>query len=382
MATRQLPQKCEKPWLESPPTCEPSAAPQPKTFSIPNSYFLIVQGVVRALARAPPAMNSGPINLLWRFDFAEDIFHGWADFGGLVAFAAVMGFGSGAPAVCGCEPVSGGFEDAAGDTAAFFGGEPDDEWRDVFWGVFVEGVAFRFFHHVSEERFGHLRTRDGGDGVGGDAVATELCCLDEGEGGDTSFGGAVVCLCDATVEAGAAGGIDDTAADFVSGFGLCAPVCCGVFGDVEVSAQVDGHDGVPVVDAGGDEHFIAQVPGVVHDDVQVAELADGGLHHICGFFPARDVGAVGDGLSAECFDLFDDITGGAFGSAEVVDDDFGAFFGERKSVRATQTTTSTGNDDHASFDDSSHENSPLKIGYEKEKGRVRYQVHVALSTRP
>ena len=90
--------------------------------------------------------------------------------------------------------------------------------------------------------------------------------------------------------------------------------------DVEHLVEVffgDGLDGRELVDA-----------GVVDEDVEAAEVLDGGVDDALGLGGLGDVAADGDGLAAGGGDGGDDGVGAGLAGG-VVDDDGGAFGGER-----------------------------------------------------
>src|SRR5690606_30864827 len=120
-------------------------------------------------------------------------------------------------------------------------------------------------------------------------------------------------------------------------------------------------DGVPLLLGHVREHAVTEDAGVVDEHVQAAERLDGLVHHALGTLPVADVVAVHDGLAAHAADLLDDLAGGARTAAgavhlrtQVVDDDLGALLGHHQRVLTADATTSAGDDDDASVEDSAH----------------------------
>ena len=120
-------------------------------------------------------------------------------------------------------------------------------------------------------------------------------------------------------------------------------------------------DIVPLGLAHVDEHPVAEDPGVVDEDVQVAEGVDGRVDQLLGPLPVGDVVAVRHRLATPGRDLGDDFVGRAVvragavvGAATVVDDDLGSFGGEQKGVLATDAAPGSRDDRDASLE-CSHE---------------------------
>jgi hypothetical protein len=95
------------------------------------------------------------------------------------------------------------------------------------------------------------------------------------------------------------------------------------------------------------QHAVAQDPGVVHEDVQVAECLDRLVDHPSGTVEVGDVVVVGDGLAAGRLDLVDDLLGGCGvgtgavpAAAAVGDDDLRAIRGEQQRVLAADPAAS------------------------------------------
>ena len=58
--------------------------------------------------------------------------------------------------------------------------------------------------------------------------------------------------------------------------------------DVEGAIEVHLDDRVPFLDRHVMEHAVAQDAGIVHDDIDTAEIVDRILHHALGVVPVRD----------------------------------------------------------------------------------------------
>jgi hypothetical protein len=128
---------------------------------------------------------------------------------------------------------------------------------------------------------------------------------------------------------------DDAAAD--------RQVLVGLPGDEELAAGVDAHDAVVLLlghvlhVAEGDD------AGVGADNVELAEVLDGLVHHLDGLGDVADVGLDGDGVAAHLLDLLDELVGGFLGVG-VVDDDLGAAAGELNGHRRANATAGAGDE--------------------------------------
>ena len=116
-----------------------------------------------------------------------------------------------------------------------------------------------------------------------------------------------------------------------------------------------GDHRIPLVFGHVDQHAVTQNASVVHQDVEVAERFDGAVDEALSALPVGDVVAVDHGLSAHCADFGsnflrrgDIVTGAIVGSAEIVNNDLGAFSGEQQRVLATDATACSGDDCYAS----------------------------------
>jgi len=99
-----------------------------------------------------------------------------------------------------------------------------------------------------------------------------------------------------------------------------------------------GHHLIPLLLAHVEDHPVAEDAGVVHEDIDAAELIDGGLDDVLAAVHRGDRVVVGDGFVAFRHDLGDDLIGGAVVvaravrvDASVVDDDLRAFFRHQES---------------------------------------------------
>ena len=142
--------------------------------------------------------------------------------------------------------------------------------------------------------------------------------VDGGLGGGVGDAGATAAV------AGDGGDVDDRA--FAGG----AHVRRGGAAAVEDAAQVGAEDVVPDFVGDGIEVVVGDEVGhgaVVDEDLEGAELVDGGLDEALAVGVVAEIGPDGDGLAAAGADAFDDFVGGV-GAAEVVDDDGCAELGE------------------------------------------------------
>ena len=102
------------------------------------------------------------------------------------------------------------------------------------------------------------------------------------------------------------------------------------------------------------EGAVAQDARVAHHTVDLAELVDRGLDDVPGALGLGHRVVVGDGAAARVLDFLDHLVGHVVAGArsvtrttEVVDDDAGAFLGERQRVLAPQPAAGSGDDDDA-----------------------------------
>ena len=117
---------------------------------------------------------------------------------------------------------------------------------------------------------------------------------------------------------------------------------------------MDPHDGVPLLLGHVRQHPIPEDSGVVDEHVEVPERFDGLIDQPLGALPVRHVVVVGYGLAAGRGDLVHHLLGRgqvcarAVGvAAEVVDDNFGAFFGEQDGVLPADAPPGAGDDGDA-----------------------------------
>ena len=137
------------------------------------------------------------------------------------------------------------------------------------------------------------------------AVAAHLAGQGAGEADDAFLGGGVVRLA-GVAEARRRRGVDDDAA-----LALLPEVGAGGPRDVEVTPQVDGDDGVPVLGRHVEDHAVAEDAGVVDDDVQPSPVVEGQLDELLAGLRLDDVVVVGDRLAAHRLDLLHDLLGGS-----------------------------------------------------------------------
>ena len=119
----------------------------------------------------------------------------------------------------------------------------------------------------------------------------------------------------------------------------------------ERALEVDAHDRVEVVLAHVEDHRVADDPGVVHEDVELAERLDRGVDHLAGALEVGHVAVVRHRVAAALLDqLYDDVGvlfAGAVAphrAAEVVDHDFGAVLGKFERVATTDPVRCAGDD--------------------------------------
>ena len=123
-----------------------------------------------------------------------------------------------------------------------------------------------------------------------------------------------------------------------------------------MTLQVDPHDLVPLRFGHVDDDAVAQDPGVVDKDVEVAERLDGAVDQLLGTVPVGDVVAVGDRLTTSRADLLHDLVGRSsvdatpvVGPAQVVDHHLRALGGEQQRVLAPQASPGPGDDRDTPF---------------------------------
>ena len=114
---------------------------------------------------------------------------------------------------------------------------------------------------------------------------------------------------------------------------------------------MDLHDQVPVLLGGVGEGLVAQDAGVADQDVDLAEIIQGGLEDVLAALDGRDVVGVGRGPAAGRDDVVDHLLRRApvraravARSAQVVDDDRRAFLGEQLGVGLAQPVPCARND--------------------------------------
>jgi hypothetical protein len=173
------------------------------------------------------------------------------------------------------------------------------------------------------------------DAAGGDAVDGDLLVAGvNGHAAHESLDGALGAGVDGVLGhalglAGDGAHQDDAAAD--------GQVLVGLAGDEELATGVDAHDAVVLLLGDILEVTEGDNAGVGADDVELAEVLDGEVHHLDGLVDVADVGLVGDGVGAVLLDLLDELVGGVLGVG-VVDDDLCAATSELGGHRRANAT--------------------------------------------
>ena len=115
---------------------------------------------------------------------------------------------------------------------------------------------------------------------------------------------------------------------------------------VKVPLRVDGDDVVPFLLGHVEHHAVAEDAGDRHDDVELAEVVEGGLDDILAAFHSGYGVVAGDGISAGGLDLCDDLGGRALRlsrsidvASEVVDDDLCALRGKLEGNAASDSSS-------------------------------------------
>ena len=164
---------------------------------------------------------------------------------------------------------------------------------------------------------------------------------------------AVVDLPGVRVDARRGAGVHHVAASRDARLVLLAPVRGGPPRRREVTLEVHPHDGVEVVLRHVDEHAVAEDAGVVHEDVELAELADRERHQRLRPLPTRGVVDAGDRAAAAGADLGRDLLGRAgvvarsvVRHAGIVDDDRHALLGQQQRVLTAETAAGAGHQRH------------------------------------
>jgi len=145
-----------------------------------------------------------------------------------------------------------------------------------------------------------------------------------------------------------AGGVDDAppgqstfgALQFL---GFVAPVQRREMGGGEMALQVHAHHAVELPLLHGEAHGVADKTGVVHQDVQIAELANGGGHQGFGEGPIGHAALARHGTATGGDDRRDHVVGEV---RQVVHHDAGALLGQQLGVATTHALTRTGHDRH------------------------------------
>ena len=120
--------------------------------------------------------------------------------------------------------------------------------------------------------------------------------------------------------------------------------------------HVHPHDRVPVFDLHVPDRGVTHDAGVVHEDVELAELVDRLLHHLAGQVVVGHVGEVGYCHAPALGNQLDGVFGcapaplAALATAEVVDDDLGALLRELHGVAAADAVPGAGDDRDLAFE--------------------------------
>ena len=218
--------------------------------------------------------------------------------------------GTGGVALIGLEEKTGGalpaelgnvattnLEDGAGLAGVVLVGKDSNEGDDPL--RLHEGKNIR-----GHNGLGHAAGGDGSNDVGENVVLDALLGEGLGEADHGELGGRVVGLAKVTEETGGGGGVDD-ATEL-----LLAEVGPGGAGSLVGALDVDLEDEVPVLILHVLEGDVAEDTGVVDEDIDAAELLDGGLDDLVAVL---DAVVVGDGLAASGLDLVDNHIGSLFG---------------------------------------------------------------------
>src|SRR5271163_1545996 len=237
--------------------------------------------------------------------------------------------------------------------------QPCDQGRDVGRPEGVELAGLRRRHSRGGLRgriYRKTSARDRRDGVGSDAITLHLAVDDNRHRGHRGLRRAVVALTGVTKDAGIGAGVDEPAIEHVAGLVLFAPIGAGMTRDIETALQVHGDDRVPVLFIHVEDHAVAENSGVVHHDVELAEIIDGAFDNALGSFEIGDAFEVGHGLAARRADFFHHVFGrgarlpGAVEMpTEVIDDDLGAMLRHQDRFLASDAAARAGYDRHLSI---------------------------------
>src|ERR1700761_5246467 len=233
----------------------------------------------------------------------------------------------------------------------------DDEDRATVRHLFGDQVGHHRRHEIRrqvlqhlgrQDVLGHAGRRDRRQRVGLDVVLGAFLGQRVDHSDEPELRGAVVRLAEIAEQPTGRGGDQHATVALLTKVRPCGA------DDVVATVEVHLEDGIPVLERHLVEGAVAQDAGVADDAVDLAELVDRGLDDVLGALGLGDAVVVGDRSAPGVLDLLDDIVGhvvsgaGAVaGTAEVVDHDAGAFFGEGQRVLAPQTTTGSGDDDNA-----------------------------------
>ena len=273
---------------------------------------------------------------------------------------------------------TGDDEALTGDVLRLLGAEVDDPGGHVVGVPCVEAFRLR---DVAERAFRHPRARARRDGVRRDTVLRHLLRDAERERDETGLREVVVRLPGVAEQTRLRRRMDQTAVNRLARLlRLVPPVHARELGRREVPLAVDGDDRVPLGLFHVEGHAVAEDPGVVDEDVQIAERLDGLIDHVLGALEVCDVVEVRRGFAAHRLDLVDDLRRGTVVltravvfAAEVVDDDLRALAREFERVAAADTPPGSGDDRNFSIQKSHTASRSLDAGEPREDADYRYR---------
>lgn len=117
-------------------------------------------------------------------------------------------------------------------------------------------------------------------------------------------------------------------------------------GAEERGLEIGVEGGVPGLLGSGTEFGFEEIGGVVDEDVEAVEVADGLIDEILDLGDVGEVGGNGDGALAELLDFVDGVAGFGFGAA-VVDGDVGALGGEAEGYETSNAFGGAGDEGDA-----------------------------------
>ncbi len=120
---------------------------------------------------------------------------------------------------------------------------------------------------------------------------------------------------------------------------------------LKVPLRWTAEDRVEILLAHVEDHAVAKDAGVVHHDVELAEVVQRALDDALGGFEIANALEIRDRLAAEAADLLDHVlgwrtrlTGAVEVAAEIVDHDLGPLFGQQQRFFAANTASGACND--------------------------------------